>query len=346
MDREKETLIFRDCVYANQTLYFFSENINKPIKYNLQNSSSAILPYNDFGSHIDLEAYYGGVLYALETGGENLVKYDLDNFNCELIFIGCNNKKDGNYAYLYCWNNKVYIFTREQQVLVIYDVVCDIVERIMYPDDVSDYYITGCKFRNSCFVFPKNGNVVLEYDFLRNKWERHRLDIDLVNCIHVIVDDDIYILLSSGRIYKWNCRLDAMEVITNAEKVYHGEHAASRLCLTIEEIIVLPAVEQDIVKINRINNKTSIYKEYPENFSYDPDRKNWSKYYGYCESETDYYFACRTSKYILKVEKHNGKISWINSKISRAEIFRVYLERNNNLVYEGEKDLELFIRAM
>ena len=50
-------------------------------------------------------------------------------------------------------------------------------------------------------------------------------------------------------------------------------------------------------------------------------KKKWSKYIGYCENDTAYYFACRTSEYILEVSKLSGKLKWIKSKIDADEPF-------------------------
>ena len=98
MDKKSETLIFRDCVYADQTLFFFAENINKPVKHELQKGSSVILPYDDSGLYMDLETYCGGAVYALEMSGKNLLKYDLNNSNAKLTYIGCDKHQDGNFA--------------------------------------------------------------------------------------------------------------------------------------------------------------------------------------------------------------------------------------------------------
>ncbi|MBO5032041.1 MAG: hypothetical protein J6D08_09185 [Lachnospiraceae bacterium] len=316
------------------------------MELNLENEEFKTLPLIDIeklsNKHLDLVIYEDGNLYVLDVSGEFLIQYSLSTFHYKYINIGCNKHKDSNFACLCAYNRKVYIFTREQRELIVYDVVKDAAERIQYPDVYSEYYITGCKLNDSYFIFPKNGKDVLEYDFIQNKWKIHCLHLDLVNCMHAIAENEyIYILLASGSVLKWNYYSEKIEIIVSLEEIYKASNAASRICLTKEEIIILPSVAQDIIKVDRVSNKISTYKDYPKDFSYASDKKHWSKYYGYCENDTEYYFACRTSGYILKIEKQNGRISWIKSEIDKREMFRIYLERNKSFVYEKEGDLEL-----
>lgn len=343
MEKKTDVLIFRDCIYAEQALFFFSENLSVPIRYDLQNKDSTVLSYNNRIMYIDLCTYKNGIVYALEESGENLVRYDLATSSCKLIYIGCENHPDGNFAYLCFCNNRILIFTRDLQMLVIYDIVQETVEKISYPSEVSQYYITGCRFKDGYLIFPKDGQDVLEYDALHNQWRIHHLACILENCVHTMAsEEDIYMLLTTGKILRWNYKLDKIEVIKNAENIYKNRMAASRLCLTERDIIVLPSLEQDIIRINRDTYETSIYSEYPHDFFYDESRKNWSKYYGYSENSTDYYFACRTSEYILKIAKQSGDISWIKSEIDRSKTDKLYLKRNG-FVSEKENDLELFV---
>ncbi len=69
-----------------------------------------------------------------------------------------------------------------------------------------------------------------------------------------------------------------------------------------------------------------------------PERK-MEKYIGYCENDTAYYFACRTSEYILEVSKLAGKLKWIKSKIDADEPF--YYDIAHGVLYEKEGYLEL-----
>lgn len=343
MDR-KETLIFRDCICWNQKLFFFTENINLLIIQNLEGNDGRILPYDEERSYFDLEICVGNIVYALEVNGRNMIRYDLKTNNYSLIQIDCNYGIDANFAYFVSDGKNVYIFTRKQKELVIYDGEEDTVRRVRYPC-ADDCYTTGCSIGNKYLIFPQNGTCVLEYNADENIWSIQYLSIHLINCVHAMVENDcIYILLASGKVLKWDYNSKEFEVIVDAEKMYAASNAAARLCVTDEEIIILPAVGQDIIKINRKNNKTYIYKDYPKDFVYDLNKKNWSKYYGYCENDIEYYFACRTSKYILKINKKNGEISWIKSEIDRKKLLQVFTDRNDIVLFENPGDLEVFIQ--
>jgi len=343
MERKMESLIFRDCVYAQQALFFFSENLGMPVKYNLLDNHSTILSCNDRTLTLDLNVYSNASMYAVETSGKNLVEYNLKTNEYKKFYIGCNVHQDGNFAYLCCTDNKILIFTRDQQVLVIYDIVQETVRKVNYPNGISQYYIIGCSFGNRFLIFPQNGQEILEYDVVHNRWKIHHLAMVLNNCVHAMaMGDDICILLASGKILCWNYELGDIAVIAAAESVYANEEAASRLCITGRDIIVLPLLAQDIIRINRDSSKAVIYRDYPPDFSYDSTRKHWAKYYGYCENATEYYFACRTSDYILKIEKQSGEISWIKSEVDEWEIERACLEKET-IINEKEGYLEWFI---
>ena len=64
----------------------------------------------------------------------------------------------------------------------------------------------------------------------------------------------------------------------------------------------------------------------------------------YCENDTAYYFACRTSEYILEVSKLSGKLKWIKSKIDADEPF--YYDIAHGVLYEKEGYLELMLKEI
>ena len=341
-----EILNFRDCIYTGQALFFYANDIGRIVKYDLQKNTNTILSYDSQNVDLDLAIYYDGVIYLVEVSGKNLVVYHLKDDTWKWVPIGCDNDQDGNFAYLDHASHKILIFTREQQTLVLYDVIRERIERVRYPADASKRYITGCRFRDRYLIFPENGQNVLEYDVMNRQWKVHHLSEALKNCVHVMVsEDEIYILQTNGRILRWNYESGEMEVIISAENVYEEKKAAVRLCLTKEDIIVLPSLAKDIIRIHRGNYEATIYRDYPKDFSYDVERKYWSKYYGYCESDAEYYFSCRTSEYILKVEKQSGNISWIKSEISRWEIIKAYMEKRG-YYYEGESDLRCLLEMV
>jgi hypothetical protein len=129
-----------------------------------------------------------------------------------------------------------------------------------------------------------------------------------------------------------------------AKFYYKSNPAVSRICITDRNIIVLPSLEKDIVCIEKQTGEAYCMDTYPPDFQYDAGKKKWSKYIGYCENDTAYYFACRTSEYILEVSKLSGKLKWIKSKIDADEPF--YYDIAHGVLYEKEGYLELMLKEI
>lgn len=342
-----DVVSFRDCIYSQDSLYFFSSMYSLPIRTNLVTGETEVLPIyskeNLREMAIDLEILLGRRLYALDMKGQYLIKYNIDTYKVSYHEIDCLHSVDGNFAYMDASDNNIYIFTREAGKTVVFDTCTEEVKSVMYPDVREARYICGCKMGESFFVFPQDGNKILEYAARKNVWRVHKLAENLKRCVHAAMNEDkIYILLADGTVFQWDVKEEKLNRMNYDLQVYTQENTASRICFTKDCLIILPAQAQDILRIDCNNGKAVIYKDYPTDFSYDPERKHWSKYYGYCENTTEYYFACRTSEYILKIEKQSGKFSWIKSKVDRWEMEKAYLEKES-VVYEKEGHLEWFI---
>ncbi len=347
MNRRLETVSFRDCIYSEDSLYFFSSLNSLPMKQNIKTGEITILPAyskeNLREKAIDLEILHGRNLYALDIRGEYLIKYNIDTYEVSYYEIACFHSVDANFAYMDILDNDIYIFTREAGKFVVFDTGKEEVRSVTYPDVGEDKYICGCKIEKSFFVFPQNGNKILEYAAGENVWRVHKLQENLKRCVHAAIKEDkIYILLEDGTVFQWDVKKETLNKIDYNLPVYSKKNTASRICCTMDWIIILPAKAQDIVQINCNHYEAAIYRDYPANFSYDSDKKHWSKYYGYCENATAYYFACRTSGYILKIEKQSGKIFWIKSEADGWEIEKVNLEKGST-IYEKEGYLECLI---
>lgn len=348
MNQGLESISFRDCIYSQNSLYFFSSLYSFPMKKNLITGEMEVLPIhtkeNQWDKTIDLEISLGRNIYVLDMKGQHIIKYNMDTYEASYYEIDCPHSPDGNFAYMAEIDNNIYVFTREARKLVIFDTNAEATKEISYPDIVKDnIYICGCKVGETFFVFPRDGNQVLEYETSGKVWRVHRLNESLRRCVHAaMAEDNIYILLADGTVFEWNIRSENIIKMEYNLPIYTNQNTASRICCTKNSFVVLPALAQDIIRINRDTYKADIYKDYPEDFSYDPARKLWTKYYGYCENDTEYYFACRTSGHILKIEKQSGNISWIKSEVDKWEIEKAALE-NKSVISEKERYLQWFI---
>lgn len=347
MSRGVETVIFRDCVYNQCCLYFFSNLYALPMKKNLITGETNFLPIylkeSLWKRKTDLEVLFGRCLYLLDMRGQYLIKYNIDTYKASCYEIDCSHSIDGNFAYMDVLDNNIYIFTREAGKFVIFDTCKEEVKSVVYPDTGENKYLCGCKMGGSFFVFPQDGSQVLEYVTKENIWKVHKLQENLNQCVHVAVSKDkICILLADGTIFQWNVTKEKLIPIDYDLQVYTQQETAGRICCVNDEIIILPSCAQGIVRINCDSHKADIYRDYPLNFSYDPNKKYWSKYYGYCENDTEYYFSCMASEYILKIEKQSGEFSWMKSEVDAWEIEKMRLEKES-IINEKEGYLEWLI---
>lgn len=348
MNHGLEPLSFRDCIYSKNSLYFFSSEDSFPMKKNLVTGEIKVLPLHFEGNwkegDLDLEISIGRNLYALEREGEYLIKYDLDTYDVSHYEIDCSYRLDGNFAYLGALNDSIFIFTREAGKLVVFDTCKKIEKSVMYPSERNDIYICGCRMENRFFIFPQNGNRVLEYDVCENIWRVHRIQENLKKCMHVTINEDkIYILLADGTVFEWNVKREEWRRVEYDLQIYSDQNAASRICCIKDQIIILPSTGEDIIMFGLNDRKVHVYHDYPKDFMYDEKKKNWNKYYGYCETQEYYYFANRVSNYMLAIDKEKMKLDWIKSEVSTEQKF-TWLMNRGDILWEREKMLELFVK--
>ena len=351
MERFKNnTVIFRDCAYKNGKLYFFDADNVIPISLDLDNGKFKILPIENIkqfrGIPFDLETEWENCLYAVEMDGKYMCRYQLDTGHVKYIEINCGIRKDGNLAFLEAYNDYIYIFNRFGMV-VIYDTKTETVHTVDAAVQDKEF-ITGCHYGQSYYLFSNDGTTVLEFDIGSGNWKTHNSTDMLAGqakVIHAVCDETkIYILFENASIVVWNVMENRKQQIDIAKFYYKSNPAVSRICITDRNIIVLPSLEKDIVCIEKQTGEAYCMDTYPPDFQYDAGKKKWSKYIGYCENDTAYYFACRTSEYILEVSKLSGKLKWIKSKIDTDEPF--YYDIAHGVLYEKEGYLELMLKEI
>lgn len=140
----------------------------------------------------------------------------------------------------------------------------------------------------------------------------------------------------------WDVEKKQKKCINTAKLYYERNTAVSRICVTDKNIVVLPCLEEDIIYLDKQTYEVHCIGNYPVDFKYDSRKNTWTKYAGYCESDTAYYFACRTSNYILEISKISGKVRWIKSEIDIEEQFNYDIV--HGAVYEKQGYLELMMK--
>lgn len=337
-------VVFRDCACLQNKIFFFIAVESIPVMLDLDTGKSILLSIknrNEFRNiPFDLITVMDNKIYALEMSGDYMCEYSLETQYVRYIKIDCANRVDGNFALLQREKERIYIFDRVYGVS-IYDAQSDKIEKIPYPIRENEI-ITGCSFKDQYFLLPQNGNRVFVFDSLKKTWNTIHLPITLRQVVHVAADqEDIYILMKDGTIIEWDGK-KSFEFIDVVQKKYNSENVTSRICITKNNLIVLPSLVEDILKIDRENRILETVNDYPEDFHY--VNVGWTKYVGYCETEDNYIFACRASQYLLKISKMDEKISWIRSEVDSAELYQY--EHNLGTIREREGYLSFFFKEI
>lgn len=336
-----ENIIFRDCTEINNKLYFWDEDTATPMTIDLEQRECSILDISNRERYrdqfIDLTTSIDSKIYSVERSGAYMCEYSIDTRQVRYINIGCQWRADGNFALMQHEANNIFIFERKHGV-TIYDTISDKVEKIPYPIAV-DEVITGCKYKDEYLLFPKDGDQVFRYDVRKKKWCTNKMRTQLFRVVHAVSEqNNIYILTEDGTIIEWDMG-DNWNVINVAKAFYNTDRAASRICLTKDNFVVLPSVADEILIIDKESLEMTIYKEYPQNFKY--SNNTWTRYLGYCENEREYLFACRTSSYVLKISKETTELTWIPSEIDENLFFEY--EQRFPVIQEKTRYLDFFI---
>lgn len=336
-----ETIIFRECINLNKKLYFWESSTITPMLIDLEQEKSSILEISNReefrGEPFDLMTSIESKIYSLERSGVYMCEYSTDTKLVRYIKIDCQWRGDGNFALMQHDAKNIFIFDRKHGV-TIYDTVTDRIEKIPYPIAV-DEVITGCKYKDEFFLFPKAGDQALRFDVKQKKWCIVKMGAPLVCVIHAVAGQkSIYILNEDGLIIEWDTRNQWNE-INVAKSFYNADKAVSRICLTKDDFVVLPSVEDEILIIDKESLEMTIYKEYPQNFKY--SNNIWTRYWGYCENNQEYFFACRTSSYVLKISKETAEFSWIPSEINENLFFEY--KQKFPVIHEKPRYLDFFI---
>lgn len=337
-----ETIIFRNCIKKDNRLIFFSAREAIPVSLDLKSKETLIMKIKNKelyrNNAFDLITESDGKIYALEIFGKYMCEYSLDLQEVTYVQIDCNKKNDGNFALLAIENRQVFIFDRTVG-LTIYDTVSKSICKVSYPQNQYEV-ITGCKYENKYYLIPKEGNKVYQFDISTGKWDTVFLKDKWHNAIHAIVDNgNIYILLEDGTIIKWNVK-EEVKFIDTIQKWHKSLNCVARICSTNDSFVILPSLGEDILILDKETYEVKVMQDYPKDFKY--DNNNWTKYYGYCETEDCYFFACRKSNYILKITKSNTNFEWIKSEIESEKLIQ-YKIMNNMIILEKSGYLEYLL---
>lgn len=342
-------LIFRDGVIKNNKIYTFGlfdtvlcsiDTIKKKVQiedFLFDKECGAIV--------IDLMLAYMNDLFAISADGKYIVRYSMESHVFKIIKTDYSDKADSNFCGIARIENEVYIFTRNRGMAIVYDVVDDSIRYVDYPAE-NDEYSTLINCSDGIWLIPRNGNRILKLCIKTLQWETIMLQESFQECVHAVLDgNSFFFLQSNGLVIEWNYFKNCVSKNSLAVGLFDEYQTASRLCVLNDKMIILPGQADNIVILEKGQLQARVYKDYPKDFKYDATKKLWAKYVHYTDCEDAVFFSCRTSEYILKIDRISQQICWIKCLLSDSERMKYRIEKEEK-IYEQGDDLLYYIMSV
>lgn len=353
MGNEVERIQFSACVKKGDDIYFPTRYGNFYMKLNLITKRTEYIDFEvddkevslGIADYIDME---DNVIFQFNLDGRYVLLFDLDSKQIKKIDVDCQSKGWGNYLFCTYYDEKLFIFTKYKHTIAIINlknnqVICDDkICKYICENDLPDLS-AACKVNDQIWLFSNDGKKVVSYNLSTHKEKWYELPLKINQCRHCIYrNNKFYILDNEGNIYVWDKKQEYLLFsIPNAKPEEYG-----RIVATDKNLVVLPALGESIYIYDFSKNEIQRNVNYPLHFKYSI-QSEWSKYYGFCEDENNYFFAMRLSNYLLKIKKQDGTIEWISPVIPdlRETIDRCK-RYSNNTYLEGMISLSEYIKEI
>lgn len=355
----EQTFLFSSCALINGDIYSVTNMDSIPIKVNLKTRKMSCISQgkDKFINSEDILAD-NDEMYLLEQNGYRMMKFNVETGLYKYYTIFCHRKEWGNYAAYAKFKKKIYIFPKYMDYMVKIDLETGLIKKDpslysevkkLYKKSKDNegfiYFWYGFQSKKQVWLFQKSKKEVYVYDLEVENWKQYILPLEVNSCVHIVLKNRIfYILSSEGEIYTWNLDNNDMKVLADFQ-ISSDDNAFVRIAVTDNMIFMLPGTEKNIYWLNLKDGSRGMYKDYPTCFEYcSPDI--WSKYLGYCEDNNNYYFAMRSSMFILCINKKNSDLKWLEiDPPSDKEYFGAHY-KIGDLLYENQWSLQELIDYM
>lgn len=311
--------LFSNCAIIQNGLFLVGMFAGLPANMNL--SDGQIKYYDGIEGFISREKNtvvdffdsFQNKVYALDSGEDQLVIWDLINLKCKYIPLGCCKRTWINFVAFERYQSDYYIFPKYNNKIIVFHTDRNETTEIVGYLDGAEEAQCACRVEDSIWVLPIDGNSICCYELSSGKKRIFGLDRIIQDCVHAIFYKGcIYILNMYGTVYQLDLEKVKLEEIVSSKVAHDGKESMGRIVCAGNKLILLPAYGKDIEIIDFVTKKREIYHDYPDDYD---TLSTWWKYYGYCEDKFYYYFAISARNYLLKIEKQSGSLIWIKPKI-------------------------------
>lgn len=285
--------------------------------------------FKDKSTVVDFLDSFQDKVYALDSGEDHLVIWDLKKRMCQYIPLGCCRQPWINFAAFERYRSDYYIFPKYENRIIVFHTDHDELTEISGYLDRAEGAQCACRVGNNVWILPKDSDMIYCYELSSGKKKIFSLKRTLRDCVHaVFYERCIYILNMYGIVYRWNIEKAELQEIISSETVHDGKESMGRIICAGDSLILLPAYGNDIKILDLSTGNMEVYHDYPGDYD---DRTDWWKYYGYCEDELCYYFAVSAGNYLLKIEKRTGRLAWLKPKLDSLGGRTIAILKNRTL---------------
>lgn len=320
-------------------IYYLSDNWPLYAKYNIETNTIEpnILKQEIAKKRIYIEKYISfdkGVI-GLARNGKYLIRIGKKIDDISIYEMDAGTEEWGNYAAASVYNDKLYIFTKKQNKLIIFNLNTN----TFSEKKLKDIFNIGVNINANMWLLSARGERLIRYDMNTNEVHTVCLNETPKDIVYINrVEKNIYLLSRTGDIWTFDTEKNNLSSIYEAIDY----HDVCRLVITDNKFIELPALGKDIYIINKDDMSCSIYDEYPKDFNY-IGPNGWSRYSDCYNYEDLLVFSRRSTNYILMIDLKTSKIIWRKPiEPSITDVYE-YSRCVDNKVIEGQLSLKEFI---
>ena len=275
----------------------------------------------------DMFIYGEKYIYAPSLNGKYLIVINVKTFDICSYSINANGDSWGNYAFIYFFKGKLYIFCKKIPKLIIFDEEENLIVEKDFPYEVSH----GNANNNDVWLLSSDGKRIISYNLKNAQISVCELSRKLNQIVcSEIEETNIFLLSYTGTVYMFDTVEKRIKILI--EPSFNMK--VGRMIISKKRIIILPDLGDDIFFIDKNNGRIDKYSDYPADFKY-IGNEGWSKFHGCCKLDDMIYYFPRSSNYILCVNLNLEDIMWLRPKLpSKKEMMNYYMSKNGILSEE------------
>lgn len=347
-------LSFNACAIHKNKIYSITNAEGFPITVDMEAKRISYL--NDISNEEYLTIPGGlGVAFNVEDeiyffglDGNTVVIYNTAANSCERRSINCHAQDWGNYAAITIKEDDIVIFSSYEAKIVkintkTHDVIFEgRIDSGSHKGTEEKCFSCGCRVQDTMWLFGDNGTAVA-YDLVSGMYKEQILPMQMDECADVVYrEDSFYLLDISGQVVRWNPQDNRTKVLVDKQ---NSELPFWRVLAADKMLWLLPALGQEIYKIDYETDAVTRYQSYPEDFEYTGPAE-WGKYYGSCEDENRYYLAMRTANYMLAIDKKTGKEQWLKFELPTEKEYIFQFVKRKMIINESSCTLQNYLAGI